>query len=162
MVTPRANPDILVCGGGTEMWMLLQVKRGVYLGSGGTVRKRKADIDKAKKDTKRIVSMAMDGAAQEAVKKGYSCCHSSTPPLPTKHTHTHPHTHTHTHTTPFIKRGIKFFKNGYNRGMGNFSLMCVLCNKVSSSLRSKTYNLGQIHLISHTHTHTNTHSTLRG
>ena len=40
--------------------------------------------------------------------------------------------------------------------MGNFSLMCVLCNKVSSLLRSKTYNLGQIHLISHTHTHTHT------
>ena len=40
--------------------------------------------------------------------------------------------------------------------MGNFSLMCVLCNKVSSLLRSKTYNLGQIHLISHTHTQTHT------
>ena len=52
MVTPRANPDILACGGGTEMWMLLQVKRCVYSGSGGTVRKRKADIGKAKKDTK--------------------------------------------------------------------------------------------------------------
>ena len=54
MVTPRANPYILVCGGGTEMWMLLQVKRCVYSGSGGTVRKRKADIDKAKKDIREL------------------------------------------------------------------------------------------------------------
>ena len=32
--------------------------------------------------------------------------------------------------------------------------MYVLCNKASSLLRCDTYNLGQIHLISHTQTHT--------
>ena len=31
--------------------------------------------------------------------------------------------------------------------------MCVLCNKASSLLRSDTYNLDQIHVISHTQTH---------
>ena len=37
--------------------------------------------------------------------------------------------------------------------------MCVLCNKASSLLRSDTYNLGQIHLISHTKTHKYTQHT---
>ena len=51
MVTPRANPDILKHGGRTEVWMLLEVEGGIYLGSGGTVRKRKTErYCKAKKD----------------------------------------------------------------------------------------------------------------
>ena len=50
------------------------------------------------------------------------------------------------------------FNDNINLHMSSFStrrtLMCVLCNKASSLLRSNIYNLGQIYLISHTQTHT--------
>ena len=42
-VTPKANQDILKHHGGREMWMWLYVKRGIYLGCKGTVRKRKTE-----------------------------------------------------------------------------------------------------------------------
>ena len=41
MVTPMANPGILEHGDGTEMWVWLCVVRGIYLGSGGSVRQKK-------------------------------------------------------------------------------------------------------------------------
>lgn len=54
------------------MWMWQCVERGIYLGS-------EADNDRnkyceAKKDTNRIVSMAIGQAAQQAVGNVNSCC----------------------------------------------------------------------------------------
>ena len=53
--------------------------------------------------------------------------------------------------------------NDINLHMSSLStrrtLMCVLCNKTSSLLRSDTCSLGQMHLISHTQTHKHTQHT---
>ena len=70
----KANPDILKHGAGAEMWMWLYVG-GIYIGSGDTIRKRKTEKNalKAKKCTKRIVVMAVDLTAWDAVERVDSC-----------------------------------------------------------------------------------------
>ena len=48
MATPRENLGILKNGGRTKTWIWLCVGRGVYLGSGGTVGKRKTEKNSAR------------------------------------------------------------------------------------------------------------------
>ena len=56
------------------MWMRLCVERGSYLGFGNKVGMRKIGRNcDAKKDAKRVVHMAMDQKAREAVEKVDSC-----------------------------------------------------------------------------------------
>ena len=74
MVKLKANPGILKRGCGIKMWMWLCVERGSYLGFGNKVGMRKTARNcEAKKDAKRIVYMAMDQKAWEAVEKVDFC-----------------------------------------------------------------------------------------
>ena len=71
VVILKANPGILKLGGGIKMWMWLCIERRSYLGSGDRVGMRKIGRNSArqKKDAKRVVYMAMDQKAGEAVEK---------------------------------------------------------------------------------------------
>ena len=71
VVILKANPGILKLGGGIKMWMWLCIERRSYLGSGDRVGMRKIGRNSArqKKDAKRVVYMAMDQKAWEAVEK---------------------------------------------------------------------------------------------
>ena len=75
MAILKANPGILKRGGGKKVWMWLFGERESYLGFGNRVRMRKIrrNIVRQKKDAKRVVYMAMDQKAQEAVEKVDSC-----------------------------------------------------------------------------------------
>ena len=71
----KANPGILKRGGGIKMWMWLCVERRNYLGFRNRFRMRKIGINiEAKKDAKRVIYMAMNRKAWEAVEKVDSYC----------------------------------------------------------------------------------------
>ena len=72
MVILKANRGILKSGDGMKMWMWLCVKREEsYLGLGIRVGMRKIErnIVRHEKDAKRVVYMAVDQKAREAVER---------------------------------------------------------------------------------------------
>ena len=75
VLTLKANPGILKCGGRIRMWMWLRIERKSYLGFGNIVRIRTIgrNIVRQKKDAMRVVCMAMDQKPQKAVDKVDSC-----------------------------------------------------------------------------------------
>ena len=75
VVILKANPGILKRGGGIKMWMWLCVERGSHLGFENRVgmKKIRRNIVRQKKDAKRVVYMAMDQKAREAVERVDSC-----------------------------------------------------------------------------------------
>ena len=74
MIMLKANPGILKRGGGIKMWMWLCVERGSYLRFGNS--RNEEDRNKyceVKNDAKRVVYVAMNKKAREAVGEVDSC-----------------------------------------------------------------------------------------
>ena len=64
VVILKANPGILKCSVGINMWIWLCVERESYLGFGNSRNdKDREKYCEAKKDTKRVLYMAMDQKA---------------------------------------------------------------------------------------------------
>ena len=68
VVILKTNPDILKRVGGIKTWIRLCVERESYLGFGKRLGMRKKCCE-AKKDAKRVVYMAVDQKAREAVER---------------------------------------------------------------------------------------------
>ena len=69
----KVTPGILKRGGGIKMWLWLCVERGSYLGFGNRVRMRKMGRNIVRQK-KKLVYIAIDQKAWEAVEKVDSCC----------------------------------------------------------------------------------------
>ena len=70
VVLLKANPGTLKCGGGIKIWIWLCVEKQSYFGLGNSQNKEnRKKYCETKKDAKRVVYMAMDQKAREAVEK---------------------------------------------------------------------------------------------